>query len=402
MAKISQVVERLPESPISNMFKVAADIKAAGRDVIDLTFGEPGFPTPVDAANAGIDAIKAGQTKYTANAGTPEMRASVQLKFKRDYGLDLPLNRVLSGPGAKNLIFSVMQSTLDPGDEVIVPTPYYPVFEGMPLLLGCDVRHVSCSEDTGFKLTADTLRAAIGPKSRLLILNSPSNPTGAVYSREELSGLAEVLRDHPTLWILSDDVYENIIFDDQPFTSLIHVAPDLEDRIVIVNGVSKGYAMTGWRLGYVAASAKLIVALEAVISQTATAAPTMSQVAAIAALEGDQGYLADRCKTFQTRRDKVVDAINAMNGLSLLNPEGGIFAFFNISDLIGRSLSDGRLIDSGDTFAMALLQDQAVALVPGNAFGAPHHVRLSLGVSDKLLEEALVRIDHFVEGLTTG
>lgn len=400
MAKISRAVERLPESPISGMFKLAANLRAEGRNVVDLTFGEPDFPTPDHAAQAGIRAIEMGKTKYTANSGTPEMRAAIQLKFKRDYGFNLPLNQVLSGPGAKNLIFSVMQSTLNPGEEVIVPTPYYPVFEGMPLLLGCDVKLVPCDEDTGFKLTPETLRNSIGPKSRLLILNSPSNPAGAFYSKQELAALAEVLREYPELWILSDDVYENVIFDGREFVNLVHVAPDMQDRIVIVNGVSKGYAMTGWRLGYVAATAELITALEAVISQTATAAPTMSQAAAIAALEGDQAFLTERCAVFQNRRDTVVDAINAMEGVSLLKPEGGIFAFFNIKDLIGRRRPDGGTIDGGQSFAMALLQDQAVALVPGDAFGAPHHVRLSLGVSDDLLDEAMLRMGRFVADLT--
>ena len=399
MTRLSRAVARLPQSPISEMFKLAARLRAQGQDVVDLTFGEPDFPTPDHAAKAGILAIETGRTKYTENSGTAEMRAAVQLKFKRDYGVDFHLNQVICGPGAKNLIFSVMQSTLNPGDEVIVPTPYYPVFEGMPLLLGCAMKPVPCEEGTGFKLTPQALRNAIGPKSRLLVLNSPSNPTGAFYSREELAALAEVLRAHPELWILSDDVYENVIFDGRDFVNLIHAAPDLQDRIVIVNGVSKGYAMTGWRLGYVAGTAELIAALEAVISQTATAAPTMSQAAAIAALEGDQAFLGERCAVFQKRRDAVVDAINAMEGISLLKPEGGIFAFFNIRGLISKRLPDGGTIDSGQSFAMALLQEQAVALVPGDAFGAPNHVRLSLGVSDELLAEALRRLHRFVSSV---
>lgn len=399
MARLSRAVERLPESPISNMFKYAADLRAEGRNVIDLTFGEPDFPTPEHAARAGIRAIETGQTKYTANAGTPELRKAIQLKFQRDYGLDLPMNRLLSGPGAKSLIFSVMQSILNPGDEVILPAPYYPVFEGMPLLLGCDVRLVPCGEDTGFKLTPQALRDAIGLKSRLLIVNSPSNPTGAFYSEPELAALADVLRECPDLWVLSDDVYESIVFDGRKFVNLVHAAPDLKDRIVIVNGISKGYAMTGWRLGYVAAAPELIAALEAVISQTATAAPTMSQEAAIAALEGDQVFLAERCATFQKRRDLVVDAIRAMEGVSLLKPEGGIFAFINIESLIGRRVPGRGTIESSQSFAMAFLRDQAVALVPGDAFGAPHHVRLSLGVSDGQLEEAMLRMARFVTSI---
>ena len=400
MPKLSASLGRISESPISAMFDRAAKLRAEGRDIVNLTFGEPDFQTPDHAAEAGIQAIREGKTKYTANAGVPELKEAIRAKFKRDYGLEYSMSEVLSGPGAKGLLYILIQSMVDPGDDVIVPTPAYPIFEGIPELLGCNVIKVPGSKEAGLKLTPASLSAAITPKSRLLILNSPSNPSGALYSRDELLALADVLRQHPDIWIISDDVYEDILFDDAKFVNLAMVAPDLRDRIACLNGISKGYAMTGWRVGYIAGPEKLLAGIEAIISQTASSAPTMSQYAAIAALNGPQDYLKDRSAAFQARRDICLERVNAMDGLSLLKAGGGIFAFVSAEGLIGRAAPDGSVIDGSTALALYLLDEAGVATVPGSAFSFDTHIRLSLGVSEEVLEQALDRIAAAVAKLS--
>ncbi|WP_371229619.1 pyridoxal phosphate-dependent aminotransferase [Roseovarius sp. 2305UL8-3] len=400
MPKLSASMERISESPISTMFVRAAKLRGEGRDIIDLTFGEPDFQTPKHAAEAGIQAIREGKTKYTANSGVPELKEAIRSKFLRDYGIDYAMSEVLSGPGAKGLLFTLMQTILDAGDDVIVPTPAYPIFEGIPQLLGCNVIKVAGREETGLKLTPEALDAAITPKSRLLILNSPSNPSGAFYDEDELQALAEVLRKYPELWIISDDVYEDIMFDGHRFVNIAMAAPDLRDRVVVLNGVSKGYAMTGWRVGYIAGPETLVAAVEAVISQTASSAPTMSQYASIAALNGPQDYLKDRAAAFQKRRDLSLERINAIKGLSLSKPGGGIFAFVSAADLIGCRLPDGGTLSGSGDLSLYLLEEAGVATVPGAAFSCDTHIRLSLGTSEEILTDAFDRIEAAVSKIT--
>lgn len=399
MLSMSKTLQRLEESPIAAMFNRSAILRSQGIDIIDTTFGEPNFPTPDHIAQAGMDAIVRGDTKYTANAGKLELKQAICEKFKRDYGLTFHPENIESGPGAKSLLFSTFQALVDAGDDIIIPVPAFTAFEGMAKTIGANPVLVECPESSGFKLTPDLLESAITLKSRLLILNSPNNPTGAALNADELRALAKVLESHPNIWIICDDLYEHLMFDGREFVSLAMVAPDLMDRIIIVNGVSKGYSMTGWRLGYLAAIPRVVQAVDMIISQTTSAAPTMTQVAAITALTGPQDELARRVAIYQKRRDLAVAAIDKIDDLTMRIPEGGLFAFVGVANLIGAKQPDGKTIATSLDLSMYLLEEAYVATVPGSAFGADNYIRFSLGISNDILGTAFERVNRAIARL---
>lgn len=387
--------DRISAIGVSEILQIGAKagaMKRAGQPVIILGAGEPDFDTPEPVKEAAIAAIRAGQTKYTALDGTPELKAAVCAKFARENGLTVTPDQVTVSAGAKQLIFNAMMATLNPGDEVIIPTPYWTSYSDIIQICGGVPVLIPCGDDTGFRLTAERLRAAITPRTRWLFLNSPSNPSGAAYDSADLRALTDVLLDAPQVWLLSDEIYEHITYDGFAHVTPLAVEPRLADRALIVNGVSKAYAMTGWRIGYGAAPAPLIKAMAVVQSQSTSCPSSVSQAAALAALQGDQGYLAERADSFHIRRDQVVDALNAIPGLSCRSPEGAFYTFANCAGMIGRTTPEGAVIDSDRAFCAWLLDHALVATVPGAAFGISPYFRISYATSMQELDEALARI----------
>ncbi|MBW8303705.1 MAG: pyridoxal phosphate-dependent aminotransferase [Brevundimonas sp.] len=377
----------------------ARERKREGRDVIGLGAGEPDFDTPENIKEAAIAAIRRGETKYTDVDGIPELKAAVAAKFKRENGLSYETSQVHIAPGGKTVIYNALLATLSPGDEVIVPAPYWVSYPDMVLLAGGEPVTVVGHEADGFKLKPDALEAAITPRTKWLILNSPSNPTGAAYTGDELAALAAVLRRHPQVWVMTDDMYEHLIYGDFDYRTIAEVAPDLYDRTLTVNGVSKAYAMTGWRIGYGAGPKPLIDLMRKVAGQTTSNPSSVSQWAAVEALNGPQDFIAELARHFEARRDLVVSMLNQAAGIRCATPEGAFYVYPSNQGLIANTTNHGTVIDSDDAFATALLDAEGVAVVQGSAFGLSPYFRISYATSEDVLEEACMRIQRFCAGL---
>jgi aspartate aminotransferase len=399
MAFLSDTIARVKPSPTIAVTTKAAELKAAGKDVIGLGAGEPDFDTPDNIKAAAKAAIDAGRTKYTPVDGIPELKKAICAKFARENGLNYTPAQITVGTGGKQTLYNALMATLNPGDEVIIPAPYWVSYPDMVLLAGGTPVAVECGIDSQFKLTPAQLEAAITPKTKWFIFNSPSNPTGAGYSRAELKGLTDVLMRHPQVWVMSDDMYEHLVFDDFEFVSPAQVEPGLYDRTLTCNGVSKSYAMTGWRIGYAAGPAALIKAMGTIQSQSTSNPCSIAQYAALEALTGPQDFLAENKKTFQRRRDLVVSMLNQCNGITCPRPEGAFYVYPDISGLIGKTSAGGASITDDEAFATALLEETGVAVVFGAAFGLSPNFRVSYATSDAALEEACGRIQKFCAGL---
>ncbi|WP_417628776.1 pyridoxal phosphate-dependent aminotransferase [Pararhodobacter aggregans] len=399
MPFLSDTIARVKPSPTIAVTVMAAELKAAGKDVIGLGAGEPDFDTPQHIKDAAKAAIDAGKTKYTAVDGIPELKKAICAKFARENGLTYQPNQVTVGTGGKQILYNALMVTLNPGDEVIIPAPYWVSYPDMVLLAGGTPVTVAAGIETNFKLTPEALEAAITPKTKWFIFNSPSNPTGAGYTRDELKGLTEVLMRHPHVWVMSDDMYEHLVFDDFEFTSPAQIEPGLYDRTLTCNGVSKAYAMTGWRIGYAAGPVALIKAMATIQSQSTSNPCSVSQYAALEALNGPQDFLVPFREAFQRRRNLVVDGLNAAPGITCPKPEGAFYVYPDISGCIGKTSAGGTLIENDEIFAKALLQETGVAVVFGAAFGLSPNFRVSYATSDSVLEEACTRIQSFCKGL---
>lgn len=391
--KLSQRVQSIKPSPTLAITARAAALKAEGKDVIGLGAGEPDFDTPNHIKQAAITAINEGKTKYTAVDGTAELKQAVIDKFSRDNGLDYQANQILVSVGGKQSFFNLTQAILDDGDEVIIPAPYWVSYPDMVLLANGTPVIIEAGQDQRFKITPEQLEAAITSKTRLFVINSPSNPSGLAYSKAELEALGEVLRKHPQVLIATDDMYEHILWTEETFHNIVMACPDLYDRTIVLNGVSKAYSMTGWRIGYAAGPAALIAAMKKIQSQSTSNPTSISQSASVAALNGDQQCIQDMLIEFKKRHDMVVERLNVMDGIDSLESDGTFYVFPNISGVIARM--DG--INDDLDFAEALLVDKGVAVVPGTAFGLKNHMRLSIATSEENLKNALDRIADFIK-----
>jgi aspartate aminotransferase len=395
----AQRVRAIGVSEILRITDHANALKRAGRPVIVLGAGEPDFDTPEHSRAAAARAMERGDTRYTVLDGSPAMKTAVQFKFKRDNGLDFALNEISVGAGAKQIIFNALMASLNPGDEVILPAPYWTSYADIVQICGGVPVSVPCSEVNGFRLDAVQLEAAITPRTRWLFLNSPSNPSGAAYSAAQLAPLCEVLLRHPQVWVLADDIYEHILYDALAFATPAAVEPRLRERTLTVNGVSKAYAMTGWRVGYGAGPRELIAAMAVVQSQSTSCPSSVSQAAAIEALTGPQDIVAERCDDFQARRDFVVAALNRAPGLHCRVPEGAFYTFASCAGVLGRRTANGALLQTDSDFCNYLLQEYEVAVVPGSVFGLAPYFRISYATSMAQLEEACARIAAACEAL---
>ncbi len=399
MSILSATLARVKPSPTIAMTAKAAEMKAAGRDVISLSAGEPDFDTPAHIREAAKRAIDEGKTRYTAVDGIPELKAAIAGKFRRENGLDYAPAQVTVGTGGKQVIYNALMATLNPGDEVIIPAPYWVSYPDMVALAGGIPVIVPAPIGTGYKITPDQLEAAITPRTKWLIFNSPSNPTGAGYARDELKGLTDVLMRHPHVWVLTDDMYEHIAFDGFAFCTPVEVEPGLADRTLTMNGVSKAYAMTGWRIGYAAGPKELIRGMALIQSQSTSNPCSISQWAAVAALTGPQDFLKANAAMFQRRRDLVVAGLNAAAGITCPVPEGAFYVYPSIAGCLGKTSRGGRRITDDEAFATALLEETGAAVVFGAAFGLSPHFRVSYAAADDLLRDACARIQDFCAGL---
>jgi aspartate aminotransferase len=400
MAFLSDTLARVKPSPTIAVSTKAAELKAQGRDVIGLGAGEPDFDTPQNIKDAAKRAIDQGRTKYTAVDGIPELKAAICAKFQRENGLTYVPAQITVGTGGKQILYNALMATCNPGDEVIIPAPYWVSYPDMVLLAGGTPVPVVATIDTDFKLTPAQLEAAITPKTKWFIFNSPSNPTGAGYTEAELRALCDVLMRHPQVWIMSDDMYEHLVFDDFVFTTPAQIEPGLYDRTLTCNGVSKSYAMTGWRIGYAGGPAHLIKAMGTIQSQSTSNPSSVSQYAALEALNGPQDFLAPNRTLFQGRRDLVVSMLNQARGITCPKPEGAFYVYPDISGCIGKTTAAGTLITNDEVFATALLEETGVAVVFGAAFGLSPNFRVSYATSNSVLEEACRRIQTFCANLT--
>ena len=400
MTFIAKRLERIKPSPTMAITAKAAELRAQGRDVIGLGAGEPDFDTPENVKQAGIDAIRDGKTKYTSVDGTPELKAAIARKFKRDNGLDYDLTQINVGSGGKHVLYNALMATLNPGDEVVIPAPYWVSYPDMVLLAEGTPVIAPADEATGFKLQPEELEAAITPKTKWFIFNSPSNPTGAAYSRAEITGLAEVLARHPQVHVLSDDIYEHLVYDGFEFATMAQVAPELYGRTLTMNGVSKGYAMTGWRIGFAGGDAALIKAMAKIQSQSTSNPSSISQIAAIEALDGPQSSIGERNETFCERRDLVVSMLNQADGITCHQPEGAFYVYPSCAGLIGKKTPDGKSIENSEDFAAYLLDGEGVAVVHGTAFGLDPFFRISYATATEVLSDACERIQRAAAALT--
>ncbi|MEC7763872.1 MAG: pyridoxal phosphate-dependent aminotransferase [Pseudomonadota bacterium] len=399
MTILSATLDRVKPSPTIAVTTLAQELKAAGRDVIGLGAGEPDFDTPDNIKNAAKAAMDAGKTKYTAPDGMPELKQAICAKFARENGLTYQPNQISVGTGGKQILYNALMATLNPGDEVVIPAPYWVSYPDMVLLAGGEPVAVECGIDTAFKMTPEQLEAAITPKTKWLIFNSPSNPTGAGYTRDELKALTDVLMRHPHVWVMSDDMYEHLVFDDFEFFSPAQIEPGLYERTLTVNGVSKAYAMTGWRIGYGAGPKFLIDAMRKIQSQSTSNPCTVSQWAAVEALNGPQDFLAENAKIFQRRRDLVVRMLNDADGIECPTPEGAFYVYPSIAGCIGKTTPAGKVIGDDETFCKELLEATGVAVVFGAAFGVSPNFRVSYATSDEQLTTACARIQSFCASL---
>jgi aspartate aminotransferase len=395
MSLESVTLSRVKPSATMATDQKARELKAQGRNIISLGAGEPDFDTPENIKEAAIRAIREGKTKYTTVDGIPELKEAIAAKFARENGLSYKPSQVNVSPGGKPVIFNAMMATLNPGDEVVVPTPYWVSYPDMVLLAGGTPVFAPTTAASGFKLKPAELEAVITPRTRWVILNSPSNPSGAAYTKDELKGLAEVFLRHPHVWILTDDMYEHLMFDDMPFWTLAQVEPALYARTLTMNGVSKAYAMTGWRIGYAAGPEPLIKLMAKVMSQSTSNPCSVSQYAAVEALSGPQDFIKPNAALFQKRRDLVVSMLNQASGLVCPTPEGAFYVYPSCEKLIGRKAPSGRVIGSDQDFANELLETEGVAVVFGAAFGLSPFFRISYATSEAILEDACGRIQRF-------
>ena len=391
MSRLSNRVNRVQPSLTLIITAKAAELKAAGKNIISLGAGEPDFDTPEHIKEVGINAIKNGQTRYTAVDGIPELKTAIINKFKRDNNLDFEANQILVSSGGKQSFYNLCQAALDDGDEVIIPAPYWVSYPDMALLGGATPVIVEAGIEQGFKITAKQLEEAITPKTKIFVLNSPSNPTGAVYTKEELAALGKVLTKHPNIIIASDDMYEHILLADTPFTNILEACPELSDRTVVMNGVSKAYSMTGWRIGYAGGPVDLITGMRKIQSQSTSNPCSISQVAATEALNASQECIQTMLVEFKKRHEFVVERINEIPGFKCIPASGAFYAFFNVEEAMAKK---GFKTDA--EMATAILEEEEVALVPGSAFGADNHLRISFATSMENLINALERIDSFM------
>jgi aspartate aminotransferase len=394
MSFLAERLSRIKPSPTIAVTTKAAELKAAGRDVIGLGAGEPDFDTPANIKAAAVKAIERGETKYTAVDGTPALKQAICAKFKRENGLDYKPNQITVGTGGKQVLYNALMATLNPGDEVIIPAPYWVSYPDMVLLAEGTPVTVSCSQNSGFKLRPDDLEAAITPKTKWLILNSPSNPTGAAYTEAELKALTDVLVKHPHVWVMTDDMYEHLVYDGFKFTTPAQVEPRLYERTLTVNGVSKAYSMTGWRIGYAGGPVALIKAMGAIQSQSTSNPSSISQAAAVEALNGTQDFIPKNAEIFKARRDLVVDMLNKAKGIHCHRPEGAFYVYPSCAGTIGRKTPDGKIIKTDGDFATYLLEAEGVAVVQGEAFGLSPYFRISYATSTEALTEACTRIQR--------
>ena len=392
MAFLADALSRVKPSATIAVSQKARELKAKGRDVIGLGAGEPDFDTPDNIKQAAIDAINRGETKYTPVAGIPELREAIVKKFKRENNLDYTAAQTIVGTGGKQILFNAFMATMNPGDEVVIPTPYWVSYPEMVSLCGGTPVFVATTQENKFKLKAEDLEKAITPKTKWLIFNSPSNPSGAAYSHDELKALTDVLMRHPHVWVLTDDMYEHLTYGDFRFATPVEVEPGLYDRTLTVNGVSKAYAMTGWRIGYAGGPKALIKAMAVIQSQATSCPSSVSQAASVEALNGPQDFLKERQASFKHRRDLVVSALNAIPGLACRTPEGAFYTFSGCAGVIGKTTPKGKRIEADSDFTDYLLEDANVAVVPGSAFGLSPYFRISYATSEAELTEALKRI----------
>ncbi len=400
MSIIAARLGRIKPSPTNMLTGKVLELKAAGHDIIGLGAGEPDFDTPDNIKQAAIRAVERGETKYTPIAGTAELRQAIGDKFRRENGLDYGADQIAVCCGGKQVIYNAMMATLDAGDEVIIPAPYWVSYPDMVLLADGEPVFVECREDNGFKMTPAALAAAITPKTKWLLHNSPSNPTGSAYTRDEIRALADVLLDHPHVWVLSDDIYEHVIYDDFAFSTIAEIEPGLYDRTLTMNGVSKAYCMTGWRLGYAGGPAELIRAMNDVQSHSITHTCSISQAASIEALTGPQDSIAEHNRVFRERRDLVVSMLNQTAGLTCLTPEGAFYVYPSCAGTIGRKTPDGAVIADDTAFVTYLLDSEGVAVVQGAAFGLSPYFRISYATATEALEEACRRIQRACAALS--
>ncbi|WP_406720396.1 pyridoxal phosphate-dependent aminotransferase [Thioclava litoralis] len=399
MAFLSDSLARVKPSPTVAMTGKAAELKAAGRDIISLSAGEPDFDTPQNIKDAGARAITEGRTKYTTVDGIAELKQAICDKFARENGLSYTQAQISVSSGGKQVLFNAFMATLNPGDEVIIPTPYWVSYPDMVLIGGGTPVFVQGNPEMGYKITPEALEAAITPQTKWFLFNSPSNPSGAGYTRAELKALTDVLMRHPHVWVMTDDMYEHLVFDGFEFCTPAEVEPALYDRTLTVNGVSKAYAMTGWRIGYAGGPVELITAMRKMQSQSTSNPCTISQWAAVEALNGPQDYIRDSREAFHRRRDLVVAGLNACPGITCPTPEGAFYVYPSIKDCIGKTSAQGTKITDDETFCTALLEETGVATVFGAAFGLSPNFRISYATSDTVLTEACNRIKRFCEGL---
>ncbi|VVD96826.1 pyridoxal phosphate-dependent aminotransferase [Pandoraea terrigena] len=396
----SAALSRISPSATIAITQKARDLRAAGRkDILSLSIGEPDFDTPGHVCEAACAAIAAGSTRYPPVSGVPVLKEAVAAKFARDNGLHYAVNQIVVSAGAKQVIANAMIATLNAGDEVLIPAPYWVSYPQLTQLCGATPVFVSTSAADGFLPQPEALDAAITPKTRWLILNSPNNPSGAVLDRASIAALGEVLRRHPHVWILTDDIYEHLIYTDDPYRTLAQVCPDLADRTLTVNGVSKAYAMTGWRVGFAGGPAPLIKAMELVQSQLTGGASSIAQFAAAAALNGPQDFVSESRASFRTRRDKVIDALRAIPGIECATPDGAFYAFPSCTEFLGRSTANGTVLHTDEHFVRELLETAGVAVVHGSAFGSPGQFRVSYAASQDVLDEACRRLQQFCSSL---
>ena len=394
MSIVSNSLKRIKPSPTIAVTSKAREMRAAGKDVIGLGAGEPDFDTPDNIKDAAIEAIKRGETKYTAVDGTPKLKKAIQGKFSRENNLSYELDQISVGTGGKQVLYNVFMATLNPGDEVIIPAPYWVSYPDMVLLAGGKPKIVKCSEKNEFKITPDELKKAIGKKTKWLIINSPSNPTGSCYTRSEIEELSKILIKNKNVYILSDDIYEHITYDDFKFFTIAQIKA-LKDRTLTMNGVSKSYSMTGWRIGYGAGPKDIIKAVAKIQSQSTTNPSSISQAAAVEALNGTQDFIKTRSDSFKERRDYVVETLNSINGLSCLKPSGAFYVFPNCKKLLGKKTK----LKTDKEFVEKLLEKAEVAVVQGSAFGLDGYFRISYATSMENLKKALDRIKSFCESL---
>ncbi|WP_418129545.1 aspartate transaminase [Variovorax sp. 375MFSha3.1] len=399
VSRIAARVRRIKPSPSTSAADRANELRRQGKSIVNLVVGEPDFDTPAHIRQAAAAAIERGATRYTLMAGTVELREAIVAKLQRENGLSYAMNEIIATSGAKSAIYNAFAVTLEPGDEVIIPAPYWVSYPDMVLACEGTPVTVACPEANGFKLTPAQLEAAITPRTRWLLINSPSNPTGASYTAAEYRALAEVLERHPQVMVMTDEIYEHIRFDGEPLPHILGVAPSLRERTLIVNGVSKTYAMTGWRIGYAAGPADLIKALDTLLSQSTGNCCSVSQAAAAAALNGDQAFVAESVAVYRQRRDRTLALVNDIPGLSCATPPGAFYLYINCGGLIGKTTPEGRQLREDGDVVMYLLESEGVAVVAGTAYGLSPYFRLSIATSLETLEEGCKRVARAVAAL---